>query len=51
MSFSIGGAGARMGPGNALERFGDRTDGGAFDGRVALRLFAFVRPYWPQMAG
>lgn len=51
MSFSIGASGPRMGPGNALERFGDQKDGGALDSRVALRLFAFVRPYWLQMAG
>ena len=50
MSFSIGSAGARMGPGGALERFGGHDEMHAFDAQVALRLLAFVRPYWRQMA-
>ncbi len=49
MSFSIGAAGPRMGPGGALERFGGRDEAHAFDPQVALRLLAFVRPYWRQM--
>ena len=31
MSFSIGAPGPRMGPGMALERFGERAEGRAFD--------------------
>jgi len=50
MSFSIGSAGARMGPGGALERFGGRDETHPFDAQVARRLLAFVRPYWRQMA-
>ncbi len=50
MSFSIGAGGMRMGPGGALERFGGRDEAHAFDVHVALRLLAFVRPYWRQMA-
>ncbi|MEJ5198404.1 MAG: ABC transporter ATP-binding protein, partial [Anaerolineae bacterium] len=50
MSFSIGAGGMRMGPGGALERFGGRDETHPFDPQVALRLLAFVRPYWRQMA-
>jgi len=49
MSFSLSGSGPRMGPGHALESFGGRAEGGAFNARVALRLLAFLRPYWLQM--
>ncbi|MBK7200292.1 ABC transporter ATP-binding protein [Candidatus Amarolinea dominans] len=50
MSFSIGAPGPRMGPGMALERFGERAEGRAFDRRVARRLLAFLRPFWAHMA-
>ncbi len=49
MSFSIGSSGPRMGPGMALERFGERAEGRAFDRRVARRLLAFLRPFGAQM--
>ncbi len=49
MSFSIGAAGPRMGPGGALERFGGRDEMHPFDIQVVLRLLAFVRPYWRYM--
>ena len=39
-----------MGPGMALERFGERAEGRAFDRRVARRLLAFLRPFWAHMA-
>ncbi len=50
MSFSLSAAGPRMGPGHAIESFGGRSGGRAFDRRVALRLLAFLRPYRLQMA-
>lgn len=50
MSLSIGGASAGMGPGRMIREFGDRVEGKAFDRRVALRLLAFLRPYWRRMA-
>ena len=34
----------------ALERFGERAEGRAFDRRVARRLLAFLRPFWAHMA-
>ena len=40
----------RMGPGGVLESFGEKAEGRAFNPRVALRLLAFLRPYWRQMA-
>ena len=50
MSFSLSGAGARMGgPGNLLESYGSKAEGAAFNPRVAVRLLAFLRPYWLQM--
>ncbi len=49
MSFSIGTGGLHIGPGWALELFGDRAEGRAFDRRIALRLLGFLRPYWQRM--
>lgn len=49
MSMSIGSSGPRMGPGGALRGFGADVKGRAFDPRIALRLLAFIRPYWRQM--
>ena len=49
MSFSIGAAGSRQGPGGVLESFGEKAEGRAFDQRIALRLLGFVRPFWRQM--
>jgi len=49
MTFSIGASGPRMGPGGALELFGDRPGGRAFDLKIALRLLGFLRPYRKHM--
>ncbi|MBI5651229.1 MAG: ABC transporter ATP-binding protein [Chloroflexi bacterium] len=50
MSFSIGGAGARIGPGQALRQFGTHNEAGRlFDRRVVARLLVFANPYWRQM--
>lgn len=49
MTFSIGGSGAGMGPGQMMRGFGERADGKVFDRRVALRLLGFVRPYRRRM--
>ncbi len=49
MSFSLSGGGPRGGPGNLLESYGGHAAGAAFNPRVAVRLLAFLRPYWPQM--
>ncbi|MDP2645640.1 MAG: ABC transporter ATP-binding protein [Desulfobacterales bacterium] len=49
MNFSIGPAGPQMGPTWALELFGDKPEGGAFNFRVALRLLGFLRPHWHRM--
>jgi ABC-type multidrug transport system fused ATPase/permease subunit len=50
MSFSIGSSGAQMGPRGVMEGFGDKVEGRAFDPRIIVRLLAYVRPYWRQMA-
>jgi len=51
MSFAIGGYRPAQGPGFALEQFG-RGEGGRVrvDRRVVVRLLAFLKPYWQQMA-
>ncbi|MFO7169673.1 MAG: ABC transporter ATP-binding protein [Chloroflexota bacterium] len=49
MSFSIGTSGADMGPRGALHRFGDQSEGRAFDRQIITRLLAFLRPHWPRM--
>jgi ABC-type multidrug transport system fused ATPase/permease subunit len=49
MSFSIGSSGANIGPGNALQMFGDKAEGRAFDRRVVVRLLACVRPHGTRM--
>ena len=49
MSFSLSGGGPRGGPGNLLESYGGHAAGAAFNPRVAVRLLAFLRPYWLQM--
>lgn len=49
MSFSIGPSGPRMGPGWALELFGDKPESRAFDLKIALRLLGFLRPYRRHM--
>jgi ATP-binding cassette, subfamily B, multidrug efflux pump len=49
MSFSIGTGGAGMGPRGALNRFGERSEGRAFDRRIVGRLLVYVRPYWPRL--
>ena len=51
MSFSIGtGGGAGMGPRGALHRFGERSEGRAFDRRIIRRLLVYVRPHWQRLA-
>jgi ATP-binding cassette subfamily B multidrug efflux pump len=50
MSFSIGSSGPRMGPRGAIEQFGEGEEGHAFDGRVVLRLLAYLRPHAGRMA-
>jgi ABC-type multidrug transport system fused ATPase/permease subunit len=51
MSFSIGSAGADLGPRGAISGFGQDQEGEVFNGRVVLRLLAYLRPYWLRMAG
>lgn len=48
MSISIGASGPSMGPGGALRGFGTEAKH-TFDPRIALRLLAFLKPYWRQM--
>jgi ATP-binding cassette subfamily B multidrug efflux pump len=50
MSFSIGSTGSSMGPRGAIESFGDKVEGRAFNPRIVLRLLAYLRPYWRRMA-
>jgi ABC-type multidrug transport system fused ATPase/permease subunit len=49
MSFSIGSAGANLGPRGAIAGFGQEEEGRAFNGRVVIRLLAFLRPHWLRM--
>ena len=49
MSFSIGSAGADLGPRGAIAGFGNEQEGQAFNGRVAIRLLAYLRPHWLRM--
>lgn len=50
MSFSIGGGGgANMGPRGALNSFGDKAEGRAFDWRILSRLLTYLRPHWLRM--
>ncbi len=49
MSLSIGAAGANMGPRGAIEKFGEDAEAHAFDARIAVRLFGYLRPYWQRM--
>jgi ABC-type multidrug transport system fused ATPase/permease subunit len=49
MSFSIGSAGADIGPRSAIAGFGHEQEGQAFNGRVVIRLLAFLRPHWQRM--
>jgi ABC-type multidrug transport system fused ATPase/permease subunit len=50
MSISIGTTSAGTGPGRLMRSFGEEAEGKPFDPRIALRLLAFLRPYWPRMA-
>ncbi len=50
MSFSIGSTSPRMGPRGAMEQFGEKEGGHALNGRVILRLLAYLRPYRRRMA-
>ncbi len=49
MSFSIGSAGAAMGPRGAIEKFGEDAEQHAFDVRLVLRLLAYLKPHWQRM--
>ncbi len=49
MSISIGAAAAGMGPGGAIERFGEHRADRAFDLYIATRLLAYLRPHWRRM--
>ncbi len=49
MSFSIGSTSPRMGPRGAIESFGDKVEGRAFNPRVVLRLLAYLRPHGQRM--
>ena len=50
MSFSIGATKPVMGPGSALEHFGQEgSEGQVFNRRVVVRLLAYLRPYRWQM--
>ncbi len=49
MGFSIGSTSPGMGPRGALDRFGDKVEGSAFNLRVVLRLLQYIMPYWLQM--
>lgn len=49
MSLSIGAAKPNMGPRGAIEHFGQESEGGSLDLRVARRLLAYLRPYWQRM--
>jgi ABC-type multidrug transport system fused ATPase/permease subunit len=49
MSFSIGSAGADLGPRGAIASFGHEQEGQAFNGRVIIRLLAYLQPHWPRM--
>ncbi|MBI3943406.1 MAG: ABC transporter ATP-binding protein [Chloroflexi bacterium] len=50
MSFSIGTAGAGMGPRHAFERMGEEAEGRAFDPHVVGRMLGYLRPYRKRMA-
>jgi ABC-type multidrug transport system fused ATPase/permease subunit len=49
MTFSIGAAGANLGPRGAIESFGEPVEGRAWNLRVVMRLLTYVRPHWPRM--
>ncbi len=48
MNISIGASHPSMGPGGALRGFGAEAKH-AFDPRIAVRLLAFLKPYWRHM--
>src|SRR5436190_23942510 len=49
MGFSIGSAGAGMGPRGALDSFSEKVEGQAFNPHIIRRLLIFIRPYRLQM--
>jgi ABC-type multidrug transport system fused ATPase/permease subunit len=49
VSFSIGSHTPAMGPRHAVHRFGEKTEGQAFDLGVILRLLAYLRPFRGRM--
>ena len=50
MSFSIGSITPEMGPRHALETYGSKEGGAAFNQRVIRRMLLYLRPYAWQMA-
>src|SRR5687768_11879534 len=50
MGFSIGAAGAGMGPRGALDSFSDEIEGKAFNLHVIRRLLIYIRPYWLHLS-
>ncbi|MGD9099476.1 MAG: ABC transporter ATP-binding protein [Anaerolineae bacterium] len=50
MSFSIGSTDFGMGPRRAIQSFGEKEGGRAFDRRVVARLLVYLRPFWRRMA-
>lgn len=49
MSFSIGSAGANLGPRSAIAGYGQEEEGQAFNGRVVRRMLVYLRPHWLRM--
>jgi ATP-binding cassette subfamily B multidrug efflux pump len=49
MSFSIGSTAPQMGPRGAMEGFGEKAEGHAFDLRIVLRLLIHLRPHRLRM--
>jgi ATP-binding cassette, subfamily B, multidrug efflux pump len=50
MGFSIGAAGAGMGPRGALDSFSEKVEGQAFNPHIIRRLLIYIRPYMLQMS-
>jgi ABC-type multidrug transport system fused ATPase/permease subunit len=50
VTLSIGSSSPGMGPGGALERFGQPSEGRGFDRRILARLLTYLRPHARRMA-
>jgi len=50
VTFSIGSSSPGMGPGGALERFGQPLERRGFDRRILVRLLAYLRPHARRMS-